>query len=192
MKKYLLLFWVAMTSIYALAADYHSLEEIRDQWRSRNIKVPQGGQNPNIVQLLSAFQNAWGAYMVDEVLECAKAPRFTSKKDEELNIEIIVDRKNGYACLDNGGTDSGYMETCMWRRDNIGGLPLHQLCLPQGQLCVANDNGISHRGQSERCSKDYRGRLGGHRRRGCPQENQFSGAAYPAKAGMEGSENKRQ
>ena len=107
MKKSLLLLLAVMTSIYALATDYHSLEEIRDQWRSRNIKVPQGGQNPNIVQLLSAFQNAWGAYMVDEVLECAKAPRFTSKKDEELNIEIIVDRKNGYACLDNGGTDSG-------------------------------------------------------------------------------------
>ena len=59
MKKYLLLFWVAMTSIYALAADYHSLEEIRDQWMSHTIKVPQGGKNPGIVQLVKAFQDTW-------------------------------------------------------------------------------------------------------------------------------------
>ena len=38
-------------------------------------------------------------------------------RKEEWNEEIIVDRKNGYVCLDNGGADSGYMEACMWRRD---------------------------------------------------------------------------
>ena len=135
-----------MTSLCALAKDY-TLEEVRDQWTSREIKVANGGKNPNIVQLLTAFQNVWGTYVVAPVLKCAKDPRFTSMRNEEENEVIIVDRKNGYVCLDNGGTDSGYMETCMWRRDNIGGLPLHQLCLPQGQLCVANDNGIPHRGQ---------------------------------------------
>ena len=118
MKKYLLLLLAATTSMCALATENHSLEEIRDQWTSRNIKVPKGGENPNIVQLLTAFQNAWGTYVIDPVLRCAKDPRFTSKKDEETDGEIIVDRKNGYACLDNGGTDSGYMETCVWRRNN--------------------------------------------------------------------------
>ncbi len=117
MKKYLLLFWAAMTCMHALATDY-SLEEIRDQWASRNIKVPNGGQSPDIVKLLTAFQDVWGDYTVAPVLKCAKDPRFTSKRDEEANEEIIVDRKNGYACLDNGGTDSGYMETCVWRRNN--------------------------------------------------------------------------
>ena len=118
MKKYLLLLLAATTSMCALATENHSLEEIRDQWTSRNIKVPKGGENPNIVQLLTAFQNAWGTYVIDPVLRCAKDPRFTSKKDGETDGEIIVDRKNGYACLDNGGTDSGYMETCVWRRNN--------------------------------------------------------------------------
>lgn len=104
--------------MYASATDYYSLEEIRDQWTLRNIKVPNGGQSPNIVQLLTAYHNVWGSYVVNPVLKRAKNPRFTHIKDKETNEEIIVDRKNGYACLDNGGTDSGYMETCVWRRDN--------------------------------------------------------------------------
>ena len=118
MKKYLLLLWVATTSMYALATDFHTLEEIRDQWKTRNIQVPQGGQNPSVVKLLTAFQNVWNADAVDLVLECAQDPNFTSRMDEETDGEIVVDRKNGYACLDSGGTDGSYMETCVWRRDN--------------------------------------------------------------------------
>ena len=59
MKKYLLILLAVTTSIYAMAADYHSLEEIHDQWMSHNIKVPQGGKNPGIVQLVKAFQDTW-------------------------------------------------------------------------------------------------------------------------------------
>ena len=118
MKKYLLLLLAVSASLWVLAADnYYGLEEIRDQWKSRNIKVPNGGQSPDIVKLLTAFQNVWGTHEVDPVLKCAKDPRFTRMRKEEWNEEIIVDRKNGYVCLDNGGADSGYMEACMWRRD---------------------------------------------------------------------------
>ena len=109
MKNYLLLLLAMMTSLCALAKDF-TLEEVRDQWTSREIKVANGGKNPNIVQLLTAFQNVWGTYVVAPVLKCAKDPRFTSMRNEEENKVIIVDRKNGYVCLDNGGTDSGYME----------------------------------------------------------------------------------
>lgn len=118
MKKYFLLLLAVTTSIYALATDYPSLEEIRDQWMSRNIKVPQGGNNPGIVQLVKAFQNTWNAYAISPVLEKAKNPNFTYEVDEEYGGGITVDRKNGYVSLDNGGSDSGYMEACVWRRDN--------------------------------------------------------------------------
>lgn len=59
MKNYSLLLLAMMTSLCALAKDY-TLEEVRDQWTSREIKVANGGKNPNIVQLLTAFQNVWG------------------------------------------------------------------------------------------------------------------------------------
>jgi len=107
-----------MSGMYALAGNEHTLEEIRDQWQSRNIKVTKGGATPNIIQLLSAFQDVWGAYVAAPVLEKAQDPRFTRWVDEETNGGITVDRKNGYACLDSGGTDSGYMEACVWRRNN--------------------------------------------------------------------------
>ena len=43
MKKYLLLLLAVSASLWVLAADnYYGLEEIRDQWKSRNIKVPNG------------------------------------------------------------------------------------------------------------------------------------------------------
>ena len=118
MKKYLLLLTAVMTSMYALAIDFHSLEEIRDQWKSRNIKVPQGGNNPGIVQLLKAFQDTWHSHTIDPVLEKAKNPNFTFEANEEYGGGITVDRKNGYVSLDNGGSDSDYMEACVWRRDN--------------------------------------------------------------------------
>lgn len=63
MKKYLLLLLAVSASLWVLAADnYYGLEEIRDQWKSRNIKVPNGGQSPDIVKLLTAFQNVWGTH----------------------------------------------------------------------------------------------------------------------------------
>lgn len=118
MKKSLLLLLAVTTSLYALATEYHSLEEIRDQWTSLNIKVPQEGNNPGIVQLLKAFQDTWHAYTISPVLEKAKNPSFTFEADEECGGGITVDRKNGFVSLDSGGSDSGYMEACVWRRDN--------------------------------------------------------------------------
>lgn len=118
MKKYLLLISVVMTSMYALAAEYHSLVEIHDQWKSRNINVPQGGNNPGIVQLVQAFQDTWHSYNIIPVLEKAKNPNFTFEANEEYGGGITVDRKNGYVSLDNGGSDDYYMEACVWRRDN--------------------------------------------------------------------------
>ena len=118
MKKFFLLLLTVTTSIYTLAIDYHSLEEIYDQWKSRNIKVPQGGSNPGIVKLVKAFQDTWHSYNISPVLEKAKNPNFTFEADEEYGGGITVDRKNGFVSLDNGGSDSGYMEACVWRRDN--------------------------------------------------------------------------
>ena len=87
-------------------------------WASRPIKVPNGGKAPNIVTLMKAFNNVWHVYVVEGVLNCAKDPNFTKAVDEEYNSTTIVDRKNGYMCEDSGGTDSDYMEACVWRRNN--------------------------------------------------------------------------
>ena len=118
MKKILFLSALAMVSMYALAANEYTLEEIRDQWQTRNIKVAGASAQPGIIQLLTAFQNVWGAYVIDPVLQKAKDPKFTKWEDDEYGGGITVDRKNGYVCLDSGGGDGGFMEACVWRRDN--------------------------------------------------------------------------
>ena len=87
-------------------------------WGKRSIKVPNGGQSPDIVTLVKAFNQTWPTYIVDELLNLAKDPKFTREVDEDYDTEIIVDRPNGYVCWDSGGTDGDSMEACVWRRNN--------------------------------------------------------------------------
>lgn len=87
-------------------------------WASRPIKVKGGGNAPDIVTLTKAWNDVWKVYVVSGILKRAANPKFTQAKDPEYNSETIVDRKNGYMCEDSGGTDSDYMESCVWRRDN--------------------------------------------------------------------------
>ena len=87
-------------------------------WATRPIKVKGGGKAPDIVKLTKAFNDVWNVYVVSAILKQAKNPKFTSQKYPEYDSEDIVDRPNGYMCVDSGGTDSDYMESCVWRCDN--------------------------------------------------------------------------
>ena len=94
------------------------MEEVGRGWASRPIKVSNGGNTPNIVTLMKAFNEVWNVNVVEGVLNCAKDPNFTKAVDKEYDSTTIVDRKNGYLCDDSGATDSDYMEACVWRRNN--------------------------------------------------------------------------
>lgn len=94
------------------------MAEVGRGWASRPIKVSNGGNTPNIVTLMKAFNEVWNVNVVEGVLNCAKDPNFTKAVDKEYDSTTIVDRKNGYMCEDSGGTDSDYMEACVWRRNN--------------------------------------------------------------------------
>ena len=94
------------------------MAEVGRGWASRPIKVPNGGNTPNIVTLMKAFNEVWNVNVVEGVLNCAKDPNFTKAVDKEYDSTTIVDRKNGYMCEDSGGTDGDYMEACVWRRNN--------------------------------------------------------------------------
>lgn len=87
-------------------------------WATRPIKVKGGGKAPGVVTLTKAFNDVWKVYVVSGILKQAQDPKFTYKSDPEYDSEDIVDRKNGYMGVDSGGTDSDYMESCVWRCDN--------------------------------------------------------------------------
>ena len=108
---------------YAPAYTYDSYEDMDmvkcgKGWATRPIKVKGGGKAPDIVTLTKAFNDVWKIYVVSGILKQAKNPKFTSQKYPEYDSEDIVDRPNGYMCVDSGGTDSDYMESCVWRCDN--------------------------------------------------------------------------
>lgn len=96
-------------------------------WASRPIKVKKGGKTPGVVTLTCAFNEVWGVPVVKGILRQAANPKFTRAYDKEYDSETIVDRKNGYMCEDSGGTDSDYMSSCVWRRDN--GHRLFAICI---------------------------------------------------------------
>lgn len=87
-------------------------------WAARPIKVEGGGKAPGVVTLTKAFNDVWKVYVVSGILKQAQDPKFTHKSYPEYDSEDIVDRKNGYMCVSSGGTDSDYMEACVWRCDN--------------------------------------------------------------------------
>ena len=95
-----------------------SPEDIEVDWANKEIPVAKGGKKPDIITLVQAFNKVWNVEVVEEVLRLAADPKFTRQVDEEYDSETIVDRKNGYMCVDSGGTDGDYMEACVWRRDN--------------------------------------------------------------------------
>lgn len=108
---------------YAPAYEYETYKgmkivECGRSWASMPINVKGGGKAPGIVTLTRAFNSVWKVYVVDEVLDLAKDPKFTRQSDPEYDTEIIVDRPNGYMCVDAGGTDGTYMESCVWRCDD--------------------------------------------------------------------------
>ena len=115
-KSALLLIVFACMSLQA--QDMLTIEEMVPKWQTRTIKVSDGGEKPDVVQLLRAFNKVWPVYVNQGVINLSKDPKFTYFKDEEYDNEIIVDRKNGYVCDDAGGTDSGSMSACVWRRTN--------------------------------------------------------------------------
>ncbi len=108
---------------YAFACEHETYQDlpmikVTKGWAARPIKVKNGGQKPDIVTLTKAFNKVWNVEVVKGVLSMAADPKFTRAVDPEYDSETIVDRKNGYLCEDSGGTDSDYMEACVWRRNN--------------------------------------------------------------------------
>lgn len=93
--------------------------EMAKVWKPTAIDVPGGGNSPDIVVLLSAFNRAWPTQIVSGLLNQAKDPKFTRSVDEEYGAVDLVDRPNGYAGANmETMADMDYMEACIWKRRN--------------------------------------------------------------------------
>ena len=109
-------------SIYAQSTQMNS--DVHRQWRTKTIRVVNGGKTPDIVTLLRAFHQEHPTWVVGEVLDQADHPAKGTRQsgtasilEAEDDYRILIDRRNGYADLQSE-TDIDQMTACLWRKDN--------------------------------------------------------------------------
>lgn len=110
-----IIFLLALICTTVQAQRSMSLDQISDGWKSKNIKVNKGGKAPNILQLTSAFQQAWPTYSGSELM------KFSKSKVKYENTDKVVDIKNGYMTYSEDDPDAEsdeFLTTCVWRRQN--------------------------------------------------------------------------
>ena len=70
MKKLFLILVIMGGSFGLSAQDYVTLDQIRDNWQSKNIEV-EDASPANILELVSAFQQVWPTYSGRELIKFA-------------------------------------------------------------------------------------------------------------------------
>ena len=136
-----------MCAISMAAQNFLDNSEVNNQWFKTTIPVKNGGQAPDVVKLLRAFNEAMPTWVVGEVLEQADHPAKGTRQsgtasiwdgEEEDDYRILIDRRNGYVDLESQ-TDVNQMSACVWRKDNghrIFAVSLYeQHVMPQNLLC---------------------------------------------------------
>ncbi len=147
MRKTIFTLLMLAVAIGMSAHELLSNAEVDAQWRTKTISVKNGGQSPNVVMLLKAFNKALPTWVVGEVLKLQEKPLPGTKRNgtallfennEEDELRILLDPKNGYACYESL-TDVDQMSCCIWRRTNghrIFAISLYeQHVMPQNLLC---------------------------------------------------------
>lgn len=135
-------------------------------WRQKAISVKNGGQAPDVMTLLRAFNEVLPTWVVGEVLEQQKKPVPGTKRNgttllyennQEDELRILIDPKNGYACYESL-TDVDQMSCCVWRRSNghrIFAISLYeQHVMPQNLLCWYDYDPQTQTMKPERCPLD--------------------------------------
>ena len=93
-----------------------SPEDVEADWANKEIPVAKGGNAPDVVMLLQAFNEVWPTDVVTTLLDHAKDSKFTEKMNDETGGAIVVDRKNAFAQLIQGDAPGDNMTAAMWTR----------------------------------------------------------------------------
>ena len=119
MKKLLLVVLLLMVYTFAEAQDGHfescSLEEINASWKTKTIDHVING---SLGIMMERFDQTWPTWMVGEVRYAMEKGLSKVVLDEETDLIVTIDSKNGYVSVSDGGTDGEYMSACYWNRSN--------------------------------------------------------------------------
>jgi len=121
--------WLALASGLSVWAQdsptkYCSLEDIDKGWP---VKTIGNVINGSLGIMLERFDQTWPTWMTKAVRNTMEKGLSREVIEEETDLTVTVDAKNGYVEVNDGGTDGEYMSACVWNRSN--GHRLLAVCL---------------------------------------------------------------
>ncbi len=119
MKKLIVMTIVLMAGLKGLAQDRQfescPLTVIEEGWKTKPIDNVING---SLGIMLERFDKTWPTWMVGEVRDAMKKGLSKVVLNEETDLTVTIDSKNGYVSVNDAGTDGEYMEACVWNRSN--------------------------------------------------------------------------
>ena len=119
MKKLFFMLTVLMACTMVQAQDRYfescSLTVIDEGWKTKPIDNVING---SLGIMLERFDQTWPTWMVGEVRNAMEKGLSKVVLDEETDLTVTIDSKNGYVSVGDGGTDGEYMSACYWNRSN--------------------------------------------------------------------------
>lgn len=120
MKRLLFLLTIGCFSVFASKAqDQHfestPLEVINKGWSTKTIDNVING---SFGIMLERFDQTWPTWMVGSIRNTMEQGLSKEVLDDETELTVTIDSKNGYASVGDGGTDGEYMSACYWNRPN--------------------------------------------------------------------------
>lgn len=91
------------------------LKEIDKGWSTKTIGNVING---SLGIMLERFDQTWPTWMTGAVRNTMEKGLAKEVLEEETDLTVIVDAKNGYVSVGDGGTDGEYMSACYWNRSN--------------------------------------------------------------------------
>ena len=91
------------------------LTVVNEGWKTKTIDHVING---SLGIMLERFDQTWPTWMVGAVRDAMEKGLSKVVLDEETDLTVTVDSKNGYASVGDAGTDGEYMSACYWNRSN--------------------------------------------------------------------------
>jgi len=91
------------------------LEVIEQGWKTKSIDNVING---SLGIMMECFNRTWPTWTGEAICHTMEKGLAKEVLDEETALTVIIDTKNGYAEIDDGGTDGAYMSACYWNRSN--------------------------------------------------------------------------
>ena len=120
MKRVSLILTMGFLSVFSVLAqdmrfESTPLEVISKGWTSKTIDNVING---SFGIMLERFDQTWPTWMVGSIRNTMEQGLSKEVLDEETELTVTIDSKNGYASVGDGGTDGEYMSACYWNRSN--------------------------------------------------------------------------